>query len=133
LVSPKPGKERIRSVILGGVRSNAYCQKYQQWGGLEASVETIYAQEFISDEGKQNSLYWLPAENQPESPHGPLAAHARRRLGGNTQQAPQPFHGYFCRMITKQGNHARGGAKDYSAKGNMTAGFAILAYPGVCS
>jgi hypothetical protein len=76
LVSPKPGKERIRSVILGGVRSNAYCQKYQQWGGLEASVETIYAQEFISDEGKQNSLYWLPAENQPESPHGPLAAHA---------------------------------------------------------
>ena len=32
-------------------------------------------------------------------------------------------------MITKQGGHAAGGAKNYIVNGNMTGGFAILAYP----
>jgi hypothetical protein len=89
-----------------------------------------YAQKFISDDGKQNGLYWKPAdENQPESPVGPLAAHASAEgYGGNTQ-APQPFHGYFYRILTKQGEQARGGAREYVVNGAMTGGFAILAYP----
>jgi hypothetical protein len=32
-------------------------------------------------------------------------------------------------MITKQGSHAAGGAKNYIVDRNMTGGFAILAYP----
>jgi hypothetical protein len=89
-----------------------------------------YAQKFISDDGKQNGLYWKPAdENQPESPLGPLAAHASADgYAGNTQ-APQPFHGYFYRILTKQGERAHGGAKEYVINGAMTGGFAILAYP----
>jgi len=86
-----------------------------------------YAQKFVSDEGKQNGLYWKPAENQPESPLGPLAAFASTE--GYTSKNFQPFHGYIYRMITKQGAHAQGGAQDYIVNGNMTAGFAILAYP----
>ena len=35
-----------------------------------------YAQKFISEEGKQNGLYWKVAEGQPESPIGPLVAYA---------------------------------------------------------
>lgn len=89
-----------------------------------------FAQKFVSDEGKQNGLYWKAAEDQPESPLGPLAAEASADgYGGNSKPAPQPFHGYFYRMITKQGSHAVGGAKDYVVKGNMTGGFAILAFP----
>jgi len=89
-----------------------------------------YAQKFVSDDGKQNGLYWKPAdENQPESPLGPLAAYASAEgYTGNTQ-APQPFHGYFYRILTKQGERAHGGAKEYVVNGAMTAGFAILAYP----
>ena len=89
-----------------------------------------YAQKFISDDGKQNGLYWKPAdENQPESPLGPLAAHASAEgYAGNTQ-APQPFHGYFYQILTKQGERAHGGAKEYVINGAMTGGFAILAYP----
>jgi hypothetical protein len=89
-----------------------------------------YAQKFVSDNGKQNGLYWKPAdENQPESPLGPLAAYASAEgYAGNTQ-APQPFHGYFYRMLTKQGEKAHGGAKEYIVNGVMTGGFAILAYP----
>lgn len=89
-----------------------------------------YAQKFVSDEGKQNGLYWKAADDQPESPLGPLAANANADgYGGSSQQGPQPFHGYFYRILTQQSSHAHGGAKGYIVKGNMTGGFAILAYP----
>jgi hypothetical protein len=89
-----------------------------------------YAQKFISDPGKQNGLYWKPAdENQPESPLGPLAAYASAEVLAGNAQAPQPFRGYFYRLLTKQGEGAHGGAKDYIVNGAMTGGFAILAYP----
>ncbi len=41
----------------------------------------------------------------------------------------QPFHGYFYRILTKQGAAAKGGAKDYVVNGKMTGGFAFVAYP----
>jgi hypothetical protein len=88
-----------------------------------------YAQKFISDEGKQNGLYWKAAENQPESPLGPLAAYASAEGYTGKPQASKPFHGYFYRIITKQGDQVPGGAQDYIVDGNMTARFAILAYP----
>ncbi|HEY6302313.1 MAG TPA: DUF2950 domain-containing protein [Terriglobales bacterium] len=89
-----------------------------------------YAQKFISDDGKQNGLYWKPSdENQPESPLGPLAAYASAEGYAGDRQAPQPFHGYFYRILTKQGERAHGGAKEYVVNGAMTRGFAILAYP----
>jgi hypothetical protein len=96
----------------------------------DASRVHQYAQKFVSDAGKQNGLYWQVADDQSESPLGPLAANASADgYGGNPQQAPQPFHGYLYRIISKQGDHAHGGAKNYIVNGNMTGGFAILAYP----
>ncbi len=89
-----------------------------------------YAQKFVSDEGKHNGLYWKPTdENQPESPLGPLAAYASAEGYSGSATAPQPFHGYLYRILTKQGEKAHGGAKDYIVNGVMTGGFAILAYP----
>lgn len=89
-----------------------------------------YAQKFVSDEGRQDGLYWKVADEQPESPLGPLAANASADgYGGSSQQGPQPFHGYFYRILTKQGSHAHGGAKNYIVNGNMDGGFAFLAYP----
>jgi hypothetical protein len=88
----------------------------------------VYAQKFVSDDGKQNGLYWKVAEGEPESPLGPLAAYASSE-GYTNSQGQLPYHGYFFRMLTKQGSQAQGGAKDYVVNGNMTGGFAILAYP----
>jgi hypothetical protein len=88
----------------------------------------VYAQKFISDEGKQNGLYWPVADSDPDSPLGPLAAYASSE-GYSTSQESQPYHGYFFRMLTSQGPHAKGGAKNYIVNGDMTGGFAILAYP----
>ncbi|RZU29703.1 DUF2950 domain-containing protein [Edaphobacter modestus] len=88
-----------------------------------------YAQKFVSDEGKQDGLYWKSAEGKPRSLLGPLVAFASTE-GFNSQAGKQqPFHGYFYRMLTKQGPDARGGAKNYIVNGKMTKGFAVIAYP----
>lgn len=42
---------------------------------------------------------------------------------------PQPFNGYYFQILTKQGDKAQGGAKDYLVDGKLVGGFAILAYP----
>jgi Protein of unknown function (DUF2950) len=89
-----------------------------------------YAQKFVSDEGKQNGLYWKSPEGQPKSPLGPLAAYAAATEGFTPEAGKQqPFHGYFYRILTKQGADAKGGAKDYVVNGKMTGGFAFVAYP----
>jgi len=89
-----------------------------------------YAQRFTSSEGKQDGLYWKAGEGQAESPLGPLAARASAEgYQKGTKESPEPFHGYFYRILTAQGAHAEGGARDYVVNGNMTRGFAIQACP----
>ena len=41
----------------------------------------------------------------------------------------QPFHGYYFRILTRQGKAAPGGKMDYMSHGNLTGGFALVAYP----
>jgi hypothetical protein len=86
-----------------------------------------YALKFISDKGTHDGLYWDSAEGQPRSPLGPLVAFATGE--GYKAQSHQPFHGYYFRMMNRQGKNARGGAKDYVSGGKMVRGFAFVAYP----
>ncbi len=91
--------------------------------------ETVkqYAAKFISDPGKQNGLYWQSEQGQPESPLGPLAAHATSE--GYSANPHEPFHGYYFRMLTSQSKNAPGAAKDYVIEGKLIRGFALVAYP----
>ena len=89
-----------------------------------------YAQRFTSSDGKHDGLYWKVGEGEAESPLGPLAARASAEgYPKGTKESPQSFHGYFYRILKGQGAHAEGGAKNYVVNGNMTRGYAILAYP----
>ncbi len=88
-----------------------------------------FAQKFISDPGKQNGLYWDSPAGQPQSPLGPLAAFATADGYTVKQDAHQPFHGYFFRILNKQTGNTPGGAKDYTVDGKMVGGFAFVAYP----
>ncbi|HXJ85284.1 MAG TPA: DUF2950 domain-containing protein [Candidatus Binatia bacterium] len=88
-----------------------------------------YATKFISDEGRENGLYWKSSEGEPQSPIGPLLVQAASE-GYNPQQGQRaPFHGYYFRILTQQGPSAKGGALDYLANGQLVRGFGILAYP----
>jgi hypothetical protein len=89
-----------------------------------------YARRFGSDPGTQNGLYWPTRRGEPRSPLGVLAAEAsgqgyRRQAG----QGPAPFHGYYFRILEGQGKAAKGGAADYVVGGEMTGGFALVAWP----
>jgi hypothetical protein len=89
-----------------------------------------FARKILSDPRTHNGLYWTVAECEPVSPIGPLVANAtaegyKRVTDGNRV----PFHGYYYRILTQQGVHAPGGARNYLVNGEMTRGFAFLAYP----
>jgi len=87
-----------------------------------------YAQRFISTEGKKDGLYWPTAQGEEESPLGPLFAAASAQ-GYHAGQGRTPYHGYYYKILTKQGPAAAGGAVDYVVNGKMFGGFALAAYP----
>ncbi|HEV2115815.1 MAG TPA: DUF2950 domain-containing protein [Terriglobales bacterium] len=88
-----------------------------------------YAMKFLSDPGKQNGLFWKSTEGEPLSPIGPLIVQAAAEGYTAKQGQPIPYHGYYYRILTKQGSAARGGSENYLAKGKLVRGFAFLAYP----
>jgi len=88
-----------------------------------------YAQQFASDPGKHNGLYWPAAEGQPPSPLGDFAARAAAEGYARRKEGPTPYHGYYYRILSSQGPQAPDGALNYLVHGHMVLGFAVLAYP----
>jgi hypothetical protein len=125
ILARRIGENELAAIDVMGAMSDAQAQYLsQRHDGVKQ-----YAQKFISDEGKENGLYWKSPEGQPKSPLGPGVAFASTE-GFNPQAGKQqPFHGYFYRVLTKQGPDAKGGAKGYIVDGKMTGGFAFIAYP----
>ena len=89
-----------------------------------------YAKRIASTPGKKDGLYWPTKENEPESPLGPLVAAASRQgYGKEGAPKPAPYHGYYYRLLTSQGNDAPGGAYDYMVGDKLLGGFAVIAWP----
>jgi len=113
------------------------CQTYVNAQRVYASASRdgkpagLYARRFASDPGTQNGLYWPAKRGERRSPLGDLVAQAAqegRRLNTD-QRGPTPFHGYYFRILNGQGAAAPGGASDYLVNGEMSGGFALLAWP----
>jgi len=94
----------------------------------DASVKQ-FARKIQSSPGKHDGLYWPVSSGEEESPIGPLIGDATAEGYQTGATAPIPFHGYYYRILSRQGKNAPGGAKDYLVEGKMTQGFAFLAYP----
>jgi hypothetical protein len=94
-----------------------------------ADLPKQFAQRLVSDEGQHNGLYWHGASDEFDSPINPLIAYARQNLPTDQVGEHVPFNGYMFRILASQGPHAPGGAKNYIVDGNMSAGFAFVAYP----
>jgi hypothetical protein len=122
------GKDELHAI---GV-CRAYVTAQRQYAGAnpEAGGGVQYAQKFKSAPGKKDGLYWPAAENEPASPFGPLVAEAHAEgYVKHKGTGPHPFHGYYFRILTRQGQAAPGGKMDYLSHGNLTGGFALVAYP----
>jgi Protein of unknown function (DUF2950) len=87
----------------------------------------VYAQRIVSSPGKKDGLYWPPDGDQ--SPLGELAAEASAEGYKVGSGEPQPYHGYYYRILAQQGPNAPGGELDYVVNGKMIGGFALVAYP----
>jgi hypothetical protein len=110
----------------------AYVDAQQEYSQEHHTAGTMeYAQKFISDPGKTDGLCWEEKEVGKESPLGPLVGNACKVDYTARQQADiaQPYHGYYYKILKKQGAHAPGGAYDYVVDGKMIGGFALVAYP----
>lgn len=127
ILARRIGKDELTAIAACG----AIAAAQQRYVTQTHDGDTVkqYAQKFISDEGKQNGLYWPTAAGQPPSPLEHVRDFAKAAGYTNAGEKPQPFEGYFFRFLTKQGDKAKGGAKDYLVNGQLTGGFAILAYP----
>jgi DUF2950 family protein len=124
---------RIGRNELAAIRiSRTYVAAQRQYAeqGHDGKPKGTFAQKVRSDPGKQDGLYWPTQRGQPRSPLGDLVAEAAadgRSPLGNTK--PAPFYGYYFRILTGQGADAPGGARSYLVGGEMTGGFALVAWP----
>jgi hypothetical protein len=84
-----------------------------------------YTSLIISSPGKQDGLYWDVPEGQGFSPLGKVNDFAKATSITPSETA---FDGYSYRILSAQGDKAKGGVKAYVANGKMT-GFAVIASP----
>lgn len=127
ILNRRIGRNELAVIDICGALADAQNEYFSE--GHDDGSTKQYALKFISDSGKKNGLYWESPEGQAQSPLGPLAAFATDEGYKVKPDAHVPFHGYNFRMLTKQGSHAQGGAKDYLVNGKMVGGFAFVAYP----
>jgi hypothetical protein len=106
----------------------AYVDAQQEYAERGIAGNGVYAQRIVSRPGKKDGLYWPAQSSADESPLGELAASAAAE-GYRAGQQRIPYHGYYYKVLTRQGPNAPGGALDYVVRGNMIGGFALVAYP----
>lgn len=113
--------------------SLAYVDAQLEYAMMDHDGDGImeYARQFGSDPGKQNGLYWPDTEGMPESPLGPLVVVAESKGYDlfEDSEGPDPFYGYYYRIVEAQGKNAMGGAYEYVINDKMIGGFALIAYP----
>jgi hypothetical protein len=112
-------------------RAYVTAQKRYAQEGHDGKAAGVHATKFRSDPGKENGLYWPAARAQKRSPLGDLVAQAAEE--GQPKVAdraePSPLHGYYFKILTSQGRAAPGGSRSYIVKGEMSGGFALVAWP----
>ncbi len=112
---------------------NGYLEAQFEYANADRNGDGIaeYAQKLRSEPGKFDGLFWEAEPGQPESPLGPLVAEARAQgyVVKGTEERPTPYHGYYYRILTRQGGAAPGGKYDYIINGHMIADFGLVAFP----
>jgi Protein of unknown function (DUF2950) len=106
----------------------AYVDAQHEYAEKGLAGNGVYAQRIVSQPGKKDGLYWPTQSDEDESPLGELAA-AASAAGYRAGQQRAPYHGYYYKVLTRQGANAPGGALDYVVRGKMIGGFALVAYP----
>src|SRR5438874_4568278 len=100
-------------------------QEYAQEKHDDSKVNQ-YAQRIISTPGKHDGLAWKNADG---TWGGPVGEGVARALEQGYSKQGQPFHGYYFKVLNKQGPAASMGEMDFIVGDAMIGGFALAAAP----
>jgi hypothetical protein len=85
-----------------------------------------YAQKIISTPGKHDGLAW---KNPDGTWSGPVGEEVAKALEEGYTEKGKPYHGYYFKVLKKQGPAAPGGEIDFMVGGAMIGGFGLAAAP----
>jgi Protein of unknown function (DUF2950) len=130
LIDRRIGRDEIAAIRT----SLTYVDAQKAYYGIARGVEgtAFYAQQLVSSPGRHDGLYWESEAGQAESPLGPLVDQAQDEgyPGAQASDKPQPYFGYYFRILTGQGPDSPDGAINYiTGDGKMTKGFGLIAWP----
>ena len=151
ILNRRIGENELSAIMTCRAYAMAQWEYFSQGGLHNDDGLAEYAQKFISTPGMHDGLYWETTPEQDPSPLGALVAEARaegynggqssqqagvkpaaattKGAEGNAARPHNPYHGYYFKILTRQGASAPGGAFGYLINGHMIAGFALVAYP----
>jgi hypothetical protein len=92
----------------------------------DSSELNEYAQRIISTPGKHDGLAW---QNPDGSWGGPVGEAIAKALAQGYDTNPQPYHGYYFKVLKGQGPAALMGQMNFVVNGAMIGGFALAAAP----
>ncbi len=132
LLNRRIGKNELSTLPV----MRAYVDAQREYASTDHDGSDVlkYARRLVSSPGKHDGLYW-PSESEGDvSPLGPLVAYAQAEgyspeLREENEVERGPYHGYYFKILTRQGKHALGGKYNYVINGNMIGGFAMVAWP----
>ncbi|NCA89913.1 MAG: DUF2950 domain-containing protein [Gammaproteobacteria bacterium] len=116
---------------LATLRAVVEAQREYAAADPQGAGKPTYARFILSSPGQRNGLYWPTQPGEPESPLGPALAEAAA-MGYDitpSREGPRPFHGYFYKILSAQGDEAPGGARNYLEGDRLIGGFGLLAWP----
>jgi hypothetical protein len=135
------GKEEIlnRRIGMDELATIRVCESYveaqREYAGEDRNHDDVleYAQHLRSTPGQHDGLYWHAEPGDEASPLGPLIVEAHGEGYQHDEkimtEEQKPYHGYYFKVLTRQGKNAAGGKYDYIINGHMIAGFAMVAWP----
>jgi hypothetical protein len=129
IINRRIGRNELKAIQV----ALAYVDAQFEYAGKDRDGDGVlqYAARFISHAGRKDGLYWVAGPGEEASPLGPLFARASEE--GYTikkkGEKAAPYHGYYFKILKRQGGNAPGGELDYINSGKMVGGFGLVAYP----
>lgn len=131
ILNRRIGEDEFTAILV--CRSYVKAQREYALKDWDGSEVLAYAQKLRSDPGRKNGLFWKAKPGEEVSPFGELVARAwmegYKKEKAAFREEPAPFHGYYFKILARQGKNAPGGKYNYVINGNMVGGFALVAFP----
>jgi len=122
ILARRIGRNELNAIEV--CRGYAEAQMEYASGSHDKDHVLKYAQRIASSTGQQDGLYSDAAADNLVS-----LAFAEATQGNVSTVGRKPYHGYYFRVLTAQGDNATGGAFEYVVNGKMIGGFALVAWP----